>query len=377
MGFPSYSCAVAFWRKRHPIQVVAVTGSNGKTTTKELISSILARNYRVLKTPGNFNNLVGLPLTLLQLNQSHEVGVLEMGMNRFGEIRRLTEIARPDIGVITNIQMAHAANLGDIEGIMAAKGELFEGMDDRGIAIVNSDDQRVYNLGTMFKGKRITFGLGVPCDVWASKIENLGVGGIAFTLHIMREDIRIHLKSLGIYNLYNALAAAAVAVALNMEMETIKGGIEDFKPLSKRMEILEMPDGIKVINDSYNANPGSMVAALKTLTDLKNDGRGIVVLGDMLELGDASKSAHYHIGKSIAQSKIDHLMVIGDYAESVLKGAMDAGMSTHKLFRGRTHKDLSLKLKETMKAGDWVLVKGSRNMHMEILIDELTKNLQT
>lgn len=367
----------AFWRKRHPIQVVAITGSNGKTTTKELISSILAKKYRVLKTPGNFNNLVGLPLTLFQLNQSHEIGVLEMGMNRFGEIKRLTEIAQPDIGVITNIQMAHVAKLGNIEGIMAAKGELFEGMDERGIAIINSDDDRVSNLGTTFKGKKITFGLRAQSDISASKIENLGVGGIAFTLYILGKNLRIDLRSPGIYNLYNALAAAAVAMALNMEMEVIKEGIEDFRPLSMRMEILEMPDGIKVINDSYNANPGSIAVALKTLIDLKNNGRGIVALGDMLELGDASNSAHYHIGRSIAQSKIDHLMVMGDYAEAVLKGAMEAGMNTHKLFKGRTHKEISLKLKETLKAGDWVLIKGSRNMHMETLIDELTENSQT
>lgn len=366
----------AFERKRHPIRVVAITGSNGKTTVKEMTSSILDRQYRVLKTLGNFNNLVGLPLTLLKLTPTHEIGVLEMGMNHFGEIRRLTEIARPDIGVITNIQMAHVGNLGDIDGIMMAKGELFENMGEQGIAIINSDDERVSRLGAAFKGKRITFGMTAQADVGAYQVENRGIGGITFVLQALDKNLKIHLRSPGICNLYNALAAAAVAVALNIEAQAIKEGIESFRSLKMRMEVLEMPDGSRLINDAYNANPGSVAVALKTLLDLKNNSRSIVVLGDMLELGDVSSSAHYNIGRFIAQSNIDHLMVMGDYADEVLKGAIEAGMSFKRLFKGNTHKDIYLRLKKTLKAGDWVLVKGSRNMHMEALIDELTENWQ-
>ncbi len=363
----------AFWRKRYPVKAVGITGSNGKTATKETVSSILTRRYRVLKTPGNFNNLIGLPLTLLQLTRFHEICVLEMGTNHFGEIRRLTEIAQPDIGLITNIQMAHTENLGDLDGVMVAKGELFEGMDEHGIAIINSDDKRISQLGTSFKGKRITFGLTAGSDVMAREIKNLGVDGVTFCLVIRGQELKIHVKSPGLHNVHNALAGAAVALALNVETDVIREGLEAFRPLSMRMEVLQMSGGIRVINDAYNANPGSMKVALDTLVDLKNNSRGIVVLGDMLELGDMSASAHYDLGRYIAQSKIDHLMVIGNHADWALKGATEAGMNAQQLFRGWSHEDISSRLKEILKEGDWILVKGSRSMQMEILVEELTE----
>jgi UDP-N-acetylmuramoyl-tripeptide--D-alanyl-D-alanine ligase len=358
------------WRKRHPIPLVAVVGSNGKTTTKEMAAAILGKRYKVMKNAGNFNNLIGLPLSLLQMNSTDGVAILEMGMNRTGEILRLTQIAEPDLGILTNIGPAHLEGLGSIEGIMEAKGELLKGMGARGRFIFNADDPRVAELSKGFHGEQTSFGIHNPADWQALAIRTREDGGVSFQMQGPAGKLPISLQLLGRHQVYNALAAAAVSALLGAAIDDIKDGLESFPPPAMRMELLVLGKGIKVINDAYNANPQSMDAALLTLQETAG-GRKIAVLGDMWELGAYAEKAHQELGRAVKEYGVDLLFLLGRFAPLVAEGAEQAGMAPQKIHIGKDHHAVGLMLARTVKDGDWVLVKGSRIMRMEEIIKEL------
>jgi UDP-N-acetylmuramoyl-tripeptide--D-alanyl-D-alanine ligase len=366
-----------FWRRLYPVPVVAITGSNGKTTTKEMVASILDRSWKILKNQGTFNNLVGLPITLLQLNNTHQAAVVELGMNQPGEIKRLTEIVRPDVGLITNIQPAHLQGLGTLEGIEAAKGELFAGMAASATIVVNRDDPRVRNLASSFPGRQVSFSVnGEPADIALDRILAMDVDGSRFLLKLPEETLEIYLPVLGLHHRNNAVAAAAVVWALNLPTNTIASGLAKFKPVDKRMEVLTIPGEISIINDSYNANPGSMAAALETLRQVKKQGRGFAVLGDMLELGDESAALHSQVGSKAAQEGVDYLLALGEQASHLLAGAAEAGMDSNRLIQASDHQEIASQVRNLMAAGDWILVKGSRGMRMEKVVEILVAELE-
>jgi UDP-N-acetylmuramoyl-tripeptide--D-alanyl-D-alanine ligase len=358
------------WRKRHPIPLVAVVGSNGKTTTKEMAGAILEKKYKVMKNAGNLNNLIGLPLSLLQINSTDGVAILEMGMNRFGEILRLTQIAAPNLGILTNIGPAHLEGLGSIKGIMQAKGELLQGMGASGRLIFNADDPRVVQLSKGFPGERQSFGVINRAEWMATDIRTQENGGVSFQLQAPVGTISVALQLLGRHQVYNALAAAAAAFHLGAAMDDIKEGLASITSPAMRMELTVLGKGIKVINDAYNANPRSMEAALLTLQETTG-GRKIAVLGDMWELGTYAAEAHRELGRAVKDYGVDFLFLLGQFAPQVAEGARQGGMDPHNISIGKDHHAVGLMLAQTVKTGDWVLIKGSRIMRMEEIIREL------
>ncbi len=362
------------WESR--LQVIAITGSSGKTTVKEMTGAILRQKWTILKTEGNFNNLVGLPLTLFRLQPEHEIALLEMGMNRPGEIGLLTEIADPDIACITNVQEAHLEGLGDIRGVAQAKNELFAGLQPGGKAVVNLDDKNVCALAEALGQEKITFGCSPAAFVRATAIESLAERGMTFMLHIGPATRQVTISGLGRHNVTNSLAAAAMAHAAGCTIDEIGRGLAAFEPYDKRVRAEELYGGIRVLNDSYNANPASMLAALSTLADLKRNNRGIAILGDMLELGHQGAAAHLTLGKQVKEHNIEFLAAFGNLAKNIVTGARDAGMKPETARHFRSKKELVAWLAELVRtgrirAGDWLLVKGSRGMRMEEVLELL------
>ena len=365
----------AKYRRAHNIPLVAVTGSNGKTTTKEMVASILSTKRRVLKNEGNLNNLIGLPLSLLKLSSAHEAGVVELGMNQRGEIARLTQIAGPTVGVITNVGPVHLERLHSVEAVAECKGELFNTMSEKATAVVNVDDPRIKRLSEGFLGTKVTFGIDHPGDVSAQNIDFQGTGGLSFDMHIRDKTIPIQLPMVGKHNVINALAAAAAITALGEAPEIIPTGLKNFNNLSLRQEIINLQRNITVINDAYNANPISMKAALDTFMRLKGNARGFAVLGDMLELGTEAPELHDQLGEQIGRSNIDYLIILGDYASYVKEGAIRAGLQPDAIIVGKQHEDLTDSLDGLLDEGDWILAKGSRGMKMEKVVGYLTRHL--
>lgn len=357
-----------FHRCRFSVPLIAVTGSNGKTTTKEMLASIMGRTGEGLKTTGNLNNLIGLPTMLLQLCEDHRWAVLEMGMSEPGEIDRMAEIARPDVGIITNAAPAHLLSLGSVAAVAAAKGELFLRLSEGSSAVFNADDALVAALPSPAGVRRISFGLG-RAEVRAENIKEMGRGGLAFVISFPFGDIPVSLRALGRHNVMNALAAAAAAFAIGVDPEHIREGLEDFIPVGRRFSPEEL-DGILLVDDSYNANPASMRAALLTLRDLKVKGRCLAVLGDMLELGDASAAHHEEIGR-LAGATVDRLYLLGGMAADVARGAMAEGMPASSIIMAKDHEEIINDLLGVMRSGDCVLVKGSRGMRMETVAEAL------
>ncbi|GFO59744.1 UDP-N-acetylmuramoyl-tripeptide--D-alanyl-D-alanine ligase [Geomonas silvestris] len=352
----------AWHRRRFKIKVVGITGSNGKTTTKEMLARILTQTGPGLKTEGNLNNLIGLPLTLLRLTGKERWAVLEMGMSAFGEIDRLAEIAAPDLGIITNAFPAHLETLGSVEGVAKAKGELFLRLKDGAYAIYNVDDPLISKCPTHADVNRLTFGLR-GAEVSSASIKSLGKKGESFTLRLPNEEFPVELAAYGRHNIYNALAAAAAAYALGIPGEVIKQGLEDFTPYDKRFQ-LEEHAGVVLVDDSYNANPASMNAALTTLKEICDAGRAVAVLGDMLELGLGTEEAHRELGKQAA-ANVERLYLLGDLATLVAAGALEAGMTSDQVLVAQSHEEIARDLLAWLQPGDCVMVKGSRGMRME------------
>lgn len=353
------------------IPVLAVTGSTGKTTTKEFLAGVLEVHMDgVLKTLGNFNNLIGLPLTVLNITKEHKVAVLEMGMNMRGEIRRLAQIAKPGIGIITNVSAVHLEKLKTIGNVAQAKGELLESFGADHIAVLNADDELVAPLAKGREFKTITFGIENKADVRAENIHIKGFEGIDFLLCIKGESKEVHLSCIGKHNIYNALAAAGAAYEFGVNMDDIVHGLEAFRPVAMRSRILDI-FGIKVIDDTYNANPSSMDAALSMLVELTDQGKSIAVLGDMFELGDESVAAHRRLGRHAAKLNIDKLYLIGPKAGFVMEGAIEEAMEKDKIKSFKNHADLVFQLRDECRRKDVILVKGSRGMRMERIVKGL------
>jgi UDP-N-acetylmuramoyl-tripeptide--D-alanyl-D-alanine ligase len=359
--------------------VIAITGSSGKTTVKEMCAAIMAQKYSILKTEGNFNNLIGMPLSLLPVENSHEVAILEMGMNRQGEIARMTEIADPDIACIVNVQDAHLAGLASIDGVARAKGELFGYGKSWSRLCVNMDDKRVKKLADQYSRKKIFFGRNRKADVRATHVRNMGERGMAFTLHMHAEKRRVHMPCPGEHNVTNALAAAAMAYMAGADIETIAKGLGKFAPYDKRLQI-ERIGGLRIVNDCYNANPSSMQAALNTVQAMNQGNKAVAVLGDMLELGDSSLKAHRRLGETVACTGFSSLLALGEFAWKVVEGALDASM-TMKQARQMASREEAVEALVKMvhlgelSEGDWILVKGSRGMRMEAIITGLRNKL--
>lgn len=362
-------------RRQFDLPLVTVTGSNGKSTTKEMIASILQQRWHVLKNTGNLNNQIGVPLTLLQLEPTHQVAVSEMGISSRGELTRLCEIAQPTLGVITNIGPAHLEALGSLEAVAQAKGELLEGLKRGSIFAKNLNDPYIPRLAAKNQNlKMISFGLDRVADVSG---EAMGVDpqrGEMFQLKTEEGKISVSLPLFGHHHILNALAASAIAKGLGFSLEEMKGGLEGFSGMEMRMEVRSNTAGIWVINDAYNANPDSMKAALETLVRLKGGGRGIAVLGDMLELGSDSENLHRKIGREIGVQGVDFLFTVGEQGRLMAKGAVEEGMDTERVQTLEHAVEVSPRLIELLKAGDWVLVKGSRKMRMERIVQELLIN---
>ncbi len=377
--------------------VIGITGSCGKTTVKEMVFSILARMWPegadypadcVLKTTGNFNNLIGLPLSLLPLDVSHRAAVLEMGMNRPGELSRLGTIADPDVSCITNIHGAHLEGLQSIEGVAKAKEELFGATRESGVLVVNLDDVRIRNLSSKYTNRQITFAVqreaDVPGsvakpqwlpDIWASNIHIGDGGAITFTLHHGKERIAIHLFIAGEHNVSNALCAAAISIAAGATLGHIAAGLGDFRPPDKRMAMLRAKSGFTIINDTYNANPASMAAGLKTLKMVTRR-FSVCLIGDMLELGDASRRAHYDIGKLIADLALDYVGVVGEFKEDVVQGALEHNFNKSRIHMFAEKEDAVRWVNEKVDCeglgqDDVVLVKASRGLRFETIVAKL------
>jgi UDP-N-acetylmuramoyl-tripeptide--D-alanyl-D-alanine ligase len=363
-------------RKLVSPRVLAITGSNGKTTTKEMVAAILERaslygaplRGKVLKTEGNYNNLVGLPLTLLRLRGAERAAVVELGTNRPGEIARLAQIADPDVGMITSVAPAHLSGLRSLAGIAREKGELFRRMRPDGVIVVNEDDPWVRRLADSFPGRKITY--GKDGKVRGAHCRFLDGGGMEFTLCVGRQQRRIRLRLSGLHNVSNAVGAAAMAFGLGVDFEAIHRGLEAVRPFPMRMQ-LEKWKGIGIVNDAYNANPASMEAALTSLAAFKGSGKKVAVLGDMLELGRQSAMRHRHLGRQAARLDIDWLYLLGAAAGHVRDGALRGGMKRDRVIVGRNHRDLARHLSGRVKRGDWLLFKGSRGMRMENVLTAL------
>ena len=353
-----------FYKEKYNLPTVAVTGSVGKTTTKDMISSVLTMKYNTVKTQGNFNNDIGLPLTVFRLEHKHEAVVLEMGMSHFGEIHYLASIAKPDIAVITNIGMSHIENLGSQENIYRSKMQICDFFDENGVLIVNGDDE-------FLKRKHggintITYGVNnTACDYVAKNIKNFGTDGTQFDVLVDGKSHTVTVKTAGVHNVYNALAAIAVGRKMNIEIEDIIEGIREFQLSSMRMEIKSV-NGITVINDCYNAAPDSIKAALSVLGDA-NAKRKIAVLGDVLEMGGFAQDALFEIGKNM--SKIDILVTVGDIAKNIARGAGNAEVGEIMCFNEVPE---AIKfLENTILEEDAVLIKASRGMHFEKIAEAL------
>lgn len=352
------------WRAQFSLPLVAVTGSSGKTTTKEMLAAILAQTGPGLKTAGNFNNLVGLPLTLFAMNAEQTWAVLEMGMSERGEIARLAEIAAPTVGIITNVGPAHLETMKTLEGVARAKGELFIALPPGGTAVINADDPRVAGLPVANGVRRIFFGVSPQAEIRSEAVTVSGAT-LGFRLHLPQETRSVTLQCAGRHNVANALAAAAAATALGVAADHIVRGLEAFRPGKGRMEAMLLDNGLLLLEDSYNANPLSMRAALVALDEtLSESGRRVAVLGDMLELGDGAAQMHRAIGGEAAH-RVDLLLVLGAQAAAVAEGARNGGLGAGQILQVGSHEEAITVLRQHLRSGDRVLVKGSRGMRME------------
>ncbi|MGM0420717.1 MAG: UDP-N-acetylmuramoyl-tripeptide--D-alanyl-D-alanine ligase [Bacillota bacterium] len=354
------------------IHVVGITGSAGKTTTKDMLASILEKNKKIIKSPGNYNNDYGLPLTLLELDGDEEVAILEMAMRHKGDIARLAEIAEPDIGIITNIGAAHLENLKTVENVAMAKEELLEGLTSEGFAALNYDDEYIRDMISKFPELEIDL-ISLEnenVDFYVDSIDVVKEGEeTKFTIYHEESSYEVIMNRVGRHNIYNALSAVAVAKKLGISWDDIKLGLQDIQVTGLRQEIRKM-DGIKIINDTYNANPLSMKAGIDSLKAMDSN-RRIAVLGAMLELGPIEDAAHKEIGKYLHRQNIDVLVAVGEIGETIAQGAAMAGMPEQNIYIYQNNEDAASFLNKVMTSGDTILVKGSRALGMEEIVDLL------
>jgi UDP-N-acetylmuramoyl-tripeptide--D-alanyl-D-alanine ligase len=352
------------YRKQFDIPVIGITGSNGKTTTKDMTAAVLGTRYTVLATQGNQNTRLGVPMTILQLDDDHEVAVIEMGISEHHGLTYLCEVADPNVGVITNIGPTHLEFLGSVEGVAVAKGELLDYLGESSMAILNFDDLLLPKERA--KGRLLGFGIEM-CSQFRGEgfvLDREGCGH--FSLQSQAFDLRIP----GRHNVYNALAAAAVGVALDIPLSNAAQALNDFELTRWRSHVTEK-DGIRVYNDAYNANPASMKAALLALKEVEVAGRRVAVLGDMLELGEKAKEAHFELGRHAQLSGINELVAVGEFAEDMAAGALEEGLNRTRVHAFPDREPVVALLKESLQEGDLVLVKGSRGVALEVVVEEL------
>jgi UDP-N-acetylmuramoyl-tripeptide--D-alanyl-D-alanine ligase len=369
----AYQQLATHHRNRFAIPVVAITGSNGKTTTKEMTAAVLAQRWRTLKTEGNLNNRIGVPQTLFLLTPRHEAAVIEMGVDQQGQTTRLCEVARPTVGVITNIGPDHLEFFGSMEGSAQAKAELLDLLPADGAVALNADDQYFDYLAARARCRVVSFGVSSKADVRAVQSRDRNGGGSAFGLILPGRvrPVAVRLKTYGQHNIQNALAAAAIGFVLGVPAAAIVEGLGRFRPAAMRSQIIST-HGVRVINDCYNANPASMQAAVQLLAELGVKQRTIAVLGDMLELGPEAKHMHRAVGTFLAGRGITHLIACGVLGRELAQGARSGGMSADRIIEVSDAAAAGATLKSMVQQGDVVLVKGSRGMQMEQVVETVT-----
>jgi UDP-N-acetylmuramoyl-tripeptide--D-alanyl-D-alanine ligase len=356
----------AYWRRKHDLRVIGITGSVGKSTTKEVVAEVLSRRFPTVKSPGNLNNEIGLPLSILQLTEAHDHAVLEMGFYVPGEIALLCEIAQPQVGVVTNISQVHLERAGSMEAIVEGKGELVEALppDPDGVAILNFDDPLVLGMASRTRARVITYGLSPEADIWANEVEGRGLEGIYFRLHCGGESMHLRVPMLGRHSVHTALRAAAVGFTEGLDWADVVGGLQDATS-QLRLVAVRGPDGSLLLDDTYNAAPTSVLAALNLLEDL--EGRRVAVLGDMLELGEYEEKGHRMVGARAARV-VEELVTVGERAKWIADEAKHAGLSDEEVVVLENSQEALEYLEACIGEGDVVLVKGSRGMRMDLIV---------
>ncbi len=358
-------------RRRWGRRIIAITGSVGKTTTKEMVATVLGGSLRVLRSVGNMNNEYGLPLCLLRAENYHDVAVLEMGMSAPGEIRKLTSIAEPNEGVITNVSPAHLEFFGSVDDIADAKAELLEGLVGDRRAYLNSDDSRVRAMARRFDGEIVTYGMRSVAAFRVTRIESLGLDGTAFTVHHRRRDVNFTMPLLGDHNVANATAAISVAATHGIEWDDIRRGVESVAPQRMRGSVIQFQEGFALIDDCYNSSPKGLTEMIRTLANISGHTRRILVAGEMLELGDRGRQLHAACGKEAARVGIDMIVGVRGDAEALIEGAREAGVDSDRLHFVRDAVEVGDFLVRTLQKGDLVLMKASRGVGLEQAIDTL------
>ena len=353
-------------RSLYNIPVVGITGSVGKTSTKDIVASVLGRKYKVLKTQGNLNNQIGMPLTILEL-KDHEALVIEMGMGNLGEISELTKIAKPDVAIITNVGTSHIGNLGSRENILKAKLEILEGLKENGKLIINNDNDLLHKWNIEKKMPNVvTFGIDEKSMYMAENIK-LEENKSEFDVKVNGKLHHININIGGKHFVYNSLCAICVGELFNLDIEEIKKGIEKFELTKSRMEIIKK-DGITIINDCYNASYDSMKAAIEYLASQK-DCNKIAVLGDMLELGEFSKDLHEKVGNVVAENKIDKLITVGEEAKNIARGAIEFGVKEENVSIFQNNEEAINYIKQIKKNNDVILIKASNGMNFKEIVE--------
>ncbi|MBX3046074.1 MAG: UDP-N-acetylmuramoyl-tripeptide--D-alanyl-D-alanine ligase [Anaerolineales bacterium] len=360
--------AARFWRRKlSSLRVIGITGSVGKTTTKELTADVLGQRYRTFKSVGNFNNEIGLPLSVLSITPDTERAVLEMGFYVIGEIALLADIAVPEVGVVTNVGTVHASRAGSQEAIYQGKAELVQSLNSDGIAILNYDDPFVKRMAQETKARVFFYGLDPAADLWADNIEGLGLDGVRFRLHYQGEILHVRIPLIGRHSVHTALRAAAVGVIEGMDWGAILSGL---RMGNAQLRLMAVPgrNGSLLLDDTYNASPESTVAALNLLSEL--EGRKVAVLGDMLELGQYEEQGHRVVG-NLAARVADLLVTVGPRAHIIAQTARSAGLQAAAVSEFEDTEGALAYLKDALTAGDVVLVKGSRGVHMDKIVPDL------
>lgn len=356
-----------YYLEQLEIPVIGITGSVGKTSTKEMIASVLAQRYRVLKTQGNFNNELGLPLTVFRLREEDEIAVLEMGISNFGEMHRLAKVAKPDTCVITNIGCCHLENLIDRDGILRAKTEIFDFLRADGHVILNGDDDKLETVTDVQGIVPLTFGLKEKNTIWADELKSKGLKGISCRIHVGEESFSVLIPIPGKHMVYNALAGTAVGLTYGMTLPQIQAGIESLQPVSGRFHIMET-GRYTIIDDCYNANPVSMKASLDVLQE--GLGRRVAILGDMGELGENECALHEEVGSYAAEKQIDLLIAVGSLCIHMAEGARKANPNL-KTEYCKDREELLERLEDMLQPGDTILVKASHFMQFEKVVEKL------
>lgn len=358
-----------YYRSTLNIPVIGISGSVGKTSTKEFIAGVLATKFNVLKTEGNFNNEIGLPLTILKIREYHEVAVIEMGISDFGEMTRLSSIAVPDICIITNIGICHLENLKDRDGVLRAKTEMFANAKPNAKIFLNGDDDKLSSFKLNDNRTISYFGIDNKYDAFASDIVNEGIDGSCFTLHIYDETAKVHVPIPGTHMVINAVAASLVGYSLGLNINDIKKGIENIQSVGGRVNVIKK--NYTIIDDCYNANPVSMKASLDLLSSTK--GRKIAVIGDMFELGDNENALHEEIGNYVGNLPIDYVFVTGKFKEHIKNGFIKGSSCKNNVFMFDNNDELIYNIKKFVKDKDIILIKASHSMHFENIVKALNE----